>query len=536
MTRPFYELDPKRLWQRAPWSFVLAGATVSVMTLFIQATHAQASIANVPMLYLLVVIATALFLGRLPAVFASIVSFLCFDWFFVEPRQMLTVQQPAEWLALCTFLLTAIVTGQLTALLTARAEEAQRRRVEMAALSAASWAVASELDRDKALGKVLSKLVELVEPQAAALIIRDESDKDVVIARSGLPDSTFEIGIAGDAIQFVFTSGKPTGLDQSSQRQESATIAAPLPSTYLPIVIENQVLGVLYLRLKDDQNMSDIETQVVDSLRNHAAVILQRDRLMKAEARAQALAEADRLKTALLSMVSHDFRSPLTSIKASVSTLLEEGAPVAPDVQRSLLLGVEQETDRLNRMVGNILDLSRLEAGAWRPRKESVPVAEMIGSALDYFNRDDNNRIQVSLDRSISEVSVDSVQMVQVLKNLLENGLKYSPVDSKVELRTVVEAGALTFEVLDRGRGLPKDDELKIFEPIFRAPGLKESSVPGVGIGLAICKGLIEANGGKLCASNRQGGGTVFRATLPLDSSTEQFSKEISTDESSSCR
>lgn len=517
MNRPFYELDPKRLWQRAPWSFVLAGLAVSLMTLFIQATHAQASIANVPMLYLLVVIAIALFLGRLPAVLASIVSFLCFDWYFVEPRHMLTVQQPAEWLALCTFLLTATVTGQLTALLTARAEDAQRRRVEMAALSDASWAVAAELDRDRALDKLLSKLAELVEPQAAALIIRDELQKEVVVARYGLPDSTCDTGIAGDVTRLVLESGDLIGAEQGKQCQKQSVISEKLSVIYLPIIVENQVLGVLYLRLKDRRSLSNTEIQVVDSLRNHAAVILQRDKLMKAEAKAQALIEADRLKTALLSMVSHDFRSPLTSIKASVSSLLEEGAPVAPEVQRGLLLAVEQETDRLNRMVGNILDLSRLEAGAWRPRKEAVPVAELIGSALDYFSREDNNRIQVILDRSVSEISVDSVQMVQVLKNLLENGLKYSSPDSKVELRTVAEDHSLTFEVLDSGRGLPKDEEMKIFEPFFRAPGLKESSVPGVGIGLAICKGLIEANGGYLTAYNRPDGGSVFRATLPLD-------------------
>ncbi len=493
------------------------------MTGIIKTTGADASIANIPMLYLLVVIGAALLLGRAAAILASIASFFSFDYFFVAPRYQLTVQEPAEWLALCIFLLTATVTGQLMALLRARAEEAQRRKLETAALAEASWAVASELDRDVALRKVLSRLAEIVRPEEAALLAPDDKGECHAIAKYRAAGGGEEaaLGIAGDAIKFVLAEGRSIGWDKSRHWQKALGEADRPSAAYLPIVTENQVLGVLYLRLPGTRRLVPIEMQVVDSLANHAAVLLQRDRLMKAQARAQALAEADRLKTALLSMVSHDFRSPLTSIKASVSSILEDGSPVDPEVQRGLLQGVVQETDRLNRMVGNILDLSRLESGAWQPLAEPTSVAELVGAALDCFGKEENERIHVELDRAVAEVTVDAVQMVQVLKNLLENSLKYSPPGSAVELATHWQDGLFVLEVLDCGPGLPRGDEQRVFEPFYRAPGWKESAVPGVGIGLALCRGLVEANGGHLSALNREGGGCVFRVTLPHNETSQ---------------
>ena len=312
--------------------------------------------------------------------------------------------------------------------------------------------------------------------------------------------------------------GIAIGWDPPNHNTQSKTDPA---SVYLPILLDNQVLGQIYIKLKPERKFTLSQRQVVTSLLNHAAVILQRDILMKAEARAQALAEADKLKTALLSMVSHDFRSPLTSIKASVSSLLEEGAPLETDDQRALLQAVDHETDRLNKMVGNILDLSRLEAGAWINRRETTEVAELVGSALDSFDREDNDRIKVKIGPGVGYLIADSVQMVQVVRNLIENALKYSPKDSLVELLISIKDGAVLIEVADRGGGLPKGDELKIFEAFYRAPSLNESSVPGVGIGLALCRGLVEANGGVLTALNRDGGGAIFRVTLPATLCTD---------------
>lgn len=299
----------------------------------------------------------ALFAGRAVAIWASIVSFLVINFFFVTPRYTFVVQSPTEWITLCMFLLTAVITGHLVAL---------------------------------------------------------------------------------------------------------------------------------------------------------------RDALIKTRSEAAALADADRLKTALLSMVSHDFRSPLTAIKASVSTLLSEGKPLDVETLRVLYQTIEQETDRLNLLIGNILDLSRLEAGAWQPKLEQISVSELIGVVLDHFSNESNRQIVVRMNPNLSEITIDTVQMVQVIKNLLENALKYSPPDSIVEIVCQKANQRAEIQILDRGRGLSGEDIIHIFERFYRGTGLQESSVPGLGIGLAVCRGLVEANGGKLEASNREGGGSVFTISLPL--------------------
>lgn len=247
------------------------------------------------------------------------------------------------------------------------------------------------------------------------------------------------------------------------------------------------------------------------------ALAVQREQWLKTEARAAALADADRLKTALLSMVSHDFRTPLTSIKATVSTLLREGKPLDPETVRGLFQDIETETDRLNRMVGNILDLSRLESDAWKPRREWIPISEIIGLSLSNFSDSENARIEVAVKGSADEIFADPVQLSQVLKNLVENALKYSPENSKVKLLVSTAPDTVTMEVIDEGRGIPAHDGAQedIFKPFWRAQDLHQSSVPGVGIGLAVCRGLVEAHGGKLTAQRRDTKGSIFRMELP---------------------
>lgn len=240
----------------------------------------------------------------------------------------------------------------------------------------------------------------------------------------------------------------------------------------------------------------------------------------------EALAEADRLKTALLSMVSHDFRSPLTGIKATVSVLQEESTketklrPFEGAEVKALLQGIEQEADRLNRMVGNILDMSKLEADAWRPIFESTDVREVIGSALSAFSEAENARVKVILCEGLEEIEVDPVQIEQVLKNLVENALKYSPEDKIVEVIVEQDKSYTKILVKDSGEGISEADRSHIFDRFFRASALAESSVPGVGIGLAIVKALVEAHHGTISvleknADNSGDKGTVMCVQLP---------------------
>lgn len=500
--------------------YVAAVMGVAAMTGLIQLIPGATHIANISMLYLLVVIGLALRFGSSPAVFASILAFLAFDWFFVQPVYTFTVRDPAEWLALLMFLLTATVMGQLTALLQMQAEEARRRERETAVLAAASWAVASQVNRDRALGEVLRRIAEVVPVKAMAIVMSGDGAEPAIAAQwadqAGIRPELYAAA-AHQAVRFVLTEGRPVAWETGRHHWDKALQHdTPPGAVYLPLTTEHRVLGVLYLQMPKEYVVSAAERRVIESLANHAAVVLERGRLGRAESRASALAEADRLKTALLSMVSHDFRSPLASIKASASALQQGGVPVDAETQRELLSGIDQEADRLNRMVGNILALSRLEADAWRPQWEATAPAEIIDAALQAFGPEQNQRVRVTLDPTLTDVWLDSVQIVQVLHNLIDNALKYSPVDEPVELVMSRQGDRLLVEVLDRGPGLPPGDEERAFERFYRSPELRESAVPGVGIGLAVCRGLVEAHGGRLTAHNREGGGAVFRFTLPL--------------------
>lgn len=505
------ETETERSWS---WDgYLVAAAGVFFLTALIARFPGADHIANISMLYLLVVIAAAVRYGSGPAVVASLLAFLSFDWFFVQPFHTFTVEDPAEWLALLIFLVTAGVTGQLTALLRARADEARRREHETATLAAATTAVAAQVDRDHALTEVLRRLGEVVSLEAAG-ILSAKADPPEFLARYG--EQTHPLSrTEADAVRFVCANGR--ALNWEGDRDwKKAMPEAERREIYLPLALEDRVLGVLYLRPSEEHPPAVHERRLIQALAGQATVVLERDRLARAELQSRSLQEADRLKTALLSMVSHDFRSPLTSIKASVTGLLQEGTRYDPATQHELLRGIDQETDRLNGMVGNILALSRLEADAWRPRREPTSIAELVGAALGSFGTEENRRVQVSLAPDLPEVELDAVQMVQVLRNLVDNALKYSPEEQPVVLSAFHTADRLVLEVLDRGIGLPLGEEQRVFDPFYRAPDLQESSVPGVGIGLAVCRGLVEAHQGTLTALRRPEGGTIFRIELPL--------------------
>jgi len=505
--------------------YLLAILGVTLMTGLIAVVPGANHLANVSLLFLLVVIGVAFWCGRGAAVLASLLAVLSFDWFFVAPRHTFSVNEPAEWLALGVFLLTACVISQLTTTLRLHAREARQREAETAALAQASWAVASKVSHHEALTEVLRQLGEVVASQNAAIIVSSENGPPEVVAAfpilapnppvqdTPVPNAFASMGAAfaslSDAERELVESVLRGGAFSWDELGSSDVVC-------LPLALEERVLGTLLLRLRPNQTVSGSQKRVVEALCHHAAVALERHRLTRAESQAQVLAEADRLKTALLSMMSHDFRSPLTSIKTGVTGLLQDGLPWDAATQRELLQSIDQETDRLNGMVGNVLALSRLEAGAWRPQCEVVSFAEVVGAALDAFSAEDNARIRVELRGTPDEVWLDLVQIVQVLHNLLENALKYSPPESPVELRAAQKGNTLCVQVSDCGMGLAPDEEHLVFERFYRAPRWRESSLPGTGIGLAVCSGLVEAHGGELTAFNGANGGAVFRFTLPI--------------------
>lgn len=500
----------RKLWQKPPYSYLLGLTGVAIVTFGISYTHTD-TFANASMLYLLLVTLCALFLGRMSAVISSFACFLVCDFFFVDPRYQLTVSSPSEWLALCTFLVTSTIIGQLTAMLRAQVEAATKASKQTQVLADASWLVASDVDSDRVLKKLLKQVATTMSTKEAALMLALHEEQ---AARWLLPEDNQTMPAFSDkAVAFVMANSQPINW-QTDKHWEKALVMETHPDAiYIPLTFESERLGLLYLLLNDGASLTVDERNLITSLANHMAVVVHRDNLLRMKMKAQALSEADKLKTALLSMVSHDFRTPLTSIKASVGTLLQQETMEA-SVQANLLQAIDEDTDRLNKMVGNILNLSKLEAGAWRPLIEQIPITELIGGALSSFSEpEESARLKVHIAPEVNEVSVDSVQMTQVLANLIENALKYS--GAEVNLNVLKREEEVVFEVCDRGMGLQSGEEEQIFLPFFRSPDLREGAIPGMGIGLAVCKGLVEAHGGHLTARNRNDGGATFSVCLP---------------------
>ncbi|CAG0934208.1 partial two-component system, OmpR family, sensor histidine kinase KdpD, partial [Rhodocyclaceae bacterium] len=230
---------------------------------------------------------------------------------------------------------------------------------------------------------------------------------------------------------------------------------------------------------------------------------------------AQILQARESFERALLNSVSHDLRSPLASITGILSSLRDDGGTLSDRSRRELLDTALEEAERLNRFVGNLLDMTRLEAGAVRPHGEPCDVQDLIGCALNASDRRlEGRRVDVSLPEGLPLVPLDMVLMTQVLVNLLDNAVKYSPPGSPITITAGVAARELTIEVADRGPGVPEEELRRIFGKFYRIP--VPEGARGTGLGLSICKGIVEAHGGTIAAANRAGGGLSVMVTLPL--------------------
>jgi two-component system sensor histidine kinase KdpD len=265
-----------------------------------------------------------------------------------------------------------------------------------------------------------------------------------------------------------------------------------------------------------------MEEQLIRTLANHAAVVLARQDLVKTAAQAEALREADALKDRILSLASHELRTPLASIKAAASGLLQEGAEFDEEERRDALRSISSEIDRLANLVGNMLDLSRLEAGSWKPHKDWCDIREVISTALDRLDEDDATRIAVICDSDITLVRMDYTQIALVLTNLLNNAIKYGQQDGPVEVNCRVQTARsgdrrMLVAVRDHGEGIPPGEFKRIFDRFYRSPRHVASTVHGTGLGLSLCQAIVAAHEGRIWASGaRDGSGAVLSFTLPM--------------------
>ncbi len=489
------------------------------------------------LLYLPVVIACAVRFGFGPAVLGALLSFLCWDFFFLPPFGTLTVADPQDWLSLAVFLIAAMVTARLASDARAQTQKARAREAEMGTLFQASETISREVRASRLLDALARQLQTLCQASRCLVLRRAAPDAPLRPVPDGLSQSRddeqlsplLRLAEAACAHDLVIGFGSSRHL----WLKALAEMQPPLPpehaarlGVYVPLRAGGAGVGVLHVGPRDDgQPYSAWEERLILTLANHAAVVIARDLLAEQAAQATALREADTLKDALLSLVSHELRTPLATIKASVSGLLQPGSDWDEAARRDALLGIDRETDRLSGVVGSLLDLSRLEAGAWRPCKDWCDLAEVVGTALDRLPPCDAARVDVDAAPGLPLVQADYTQIALVLTNLLENAAKYTPPSSPIGLSIQPAqayseggGGGVVLCVRDFGSGLVPGEEERLFERFYRGQRHQGSTVHGTGLGLALCQAIARAHGGRVWAANApfsEPQGAVFSVFLP---------------------
>ena len=462
------------------------------------------------LLYLPVVIACATRFGFGPAVLAAVGSFTCWNFFFLPPFGTWAVEDPKDWLALFVFLAAALATARLAAQARAQARAAQSREREARALQQASAEISGEVEADRVLPVLARQLVSTCDARCGAIFRRP--------AGAG-----GEMRLAAFAGSDVCAEPSPAWLRPAlachQQARPLGFAAPPVPEggVFVPLIADGKGWGVVHVGARrDGRAFSRPQERVILALANHAAVALARQALSDIAAQAQALRETEEMKNTLLSLVSHELRTPLAAIKASAGGLLQGGAAWEPATLTEALQDINDESDRLGALVGKLLDLSRLEAGAWKPDLDWCDLVDVLGTALARLPAGDGARVQIVAPSDLPLVRADFVQIAQVMTNLLENAFKYAPPETPVTVLIAADRDAVRVDVADCGPGVPPGEAETIFERFHRLDKHRRMGVPGTGLGLAICRGIIEAHAGRVWERNAPGGGAVFSFTLPL--------------------
>ncbi|HKT58568.1 MAG TPA: sensor histidine kinase KdpD [Gemmatimonadales bacterium] len=455
------------------------------------------------MLYLLAVVVAAARFRRGPAVVASLVGIASFDFFFVHPFYTFSVSDIRYVLTFGVMLVVALVLGNLTGRIRSQVEAAREREQRTSALYGLSRELAAARDREAVLAAAARSLRDTFAIEAAVLLPGD-GEAVAVVGSSPYPLDERERAVA----QWSFDHGQAAG--------RGTTTLPGAGALYVPLASSGRSVGVIGLPLTHPAEFRDpAQRRLLESLAGQTAAALERLELAERSRESEVEVEAERLRTALLSSLSHDMRTPLASIEGAATTLLQDAEPT-PAARRELAATIVQESRRMGRLVANLLDMIRVEAGALQVQKEWQLLSDVVGVAL--LRTDEQLRghpVTTAFPPDLPLVAMDEILLEQVFVNLLENAAKHTPPGTPIEVGATSRPGEVVAYVADRGPGLPAGEEELIFRKFHRGGG----GASGIGLGLTICRGIVTAHGGRIWAENRAGGGAIFRITLPITGS-----------------
>lgn len=485
----------------------LCAAYVALATVASTLATRWIELADIVMVFTIPILVAAIRHGRSAAVAASVLAVMAFDFFFIPPRFTFAVGD-ARHLGTFTIMLgMGFVIGNLTERVRQQAIRAQQREQRTLALYRLGEALVQAGDRTD----TVASAVRAVEAQFLTEVA------------FYFPTAEGRLEVApGAALRFLepsFQGVAQWAHDHGQAAGQGTGVIPATPALFLPLKGTRGALGVMALRSEAGPLWQEPDQRhMLESFANQTALALERAAL-SAEAHANRLkVEREELRNALLSSVSHDLRTPLAGITGAATTLLEDPGTLGAAERNALLGAIQDEAFRMHRLVSNLLDLTRLESGAVVLRREWVPAEEVVGSALAHLGRPAEGRdIQVRVDRPSTLLHGDPILLEQLLINLIENALKFSPPDQPVDVQVHGTGKGATLLVCDRGPGIPEGFEARIFDKLFRLPGRTPSTGSGAGLGLAICQGILQAHAGTIQVANRPQGGAQFIVSLPYE-------------------
>jgi two-component system sensor histidine kinase KdpD len=530
-------------------TYALSIAIPVLLTCLCRFTFLRSQLADVVMVYLLGIIVVAMRFGYGPSVAATIFSVALLDFVFVPPLFSFAVSDFQHAVMFLVMFVVAFVISGLTERIRDQAGAAREREQRTASLYGLTRELAGTPTAKNLVRVAVRHLSELFDAEVCILL----EGPDGALANADTNDAPVRAGGSGDipaaqpgglgdvsparlrvfhpdekergVVEWVWTHDKAAGLCTDTLPSSSAL--------YVPLRDTRGRVGVLGLRPTDRRRFIDpAQRALFDLFATQIASALERARLAEDAQHVQIQMQTERLRSSLLSSVSHDLRTPLAVITGAASALVQTDPEIGPEVRHELSATIHEEAQRLNRLVRNLLDMTKITSGAMKVAKEWQPLEEVVGAVLDRMEELLKGRtVEVRLPKDLPLVPIDAILIEQVFINILENAAKYTPNGSPLEISARAEGGAVEVAVSDHGPGIPKEYLKDIFVKFYRLP--REGEGGGAGLGLAICQGIVETHGGKIWAENREGGGTIFRFTLPIGGTPPMLATAHAAEESS---
>ena len=471
---------------RSALGYVLAALVVlAIVLLGHRVLHINPT--TIALAFLLGVLAISTFWGLRPAVFMAIISTMAFNYFFLPPVGTFTIADPQNWIALLAFLITAVTASELSERAGREARNANERRHELERLYGFSQQLLSSDKAAELLNAIPRYIVESFGVRSAAISLSNRAD----IYRSG-PNID---GLESHDLQLCCLRGEPR-IDSVNQR------------AVIPLSMGMRVVGSMGV------SGSQLSRQTLEAIGGLIAISVERAGAVEKLSRAEAARESEQLRSLLLDSVTHEFRTPLTAIKASVTSLLTAPS-LAADEKNELLTVINEESDRLNRLVGEAAEMAQLDAGKVELHLEPASIRDVVDETLEELKQVlMPHPVEVKIPADLPPVRMDAGRIKEVLVHLLENAAKYSGPDTPIRITAEVKGGTLTTSVADRGPGIDDFEQSLVFEKFYRGRN-QRVQVHGTGMGLAICKAIVEAHRGRIGLTSQLGHGSVFYFSLP---------------------